>query len=105
MTLKEKAKNFTFGFDIFENFQGMCFILSDHGLIFDSNKSASDYLRKSKEELSESNFFEIFESPLKEKLIGSFEKCLENNETSNIPAQMTVGGIKLSLNSGIHTFC
>ncbi|HKI78615.1 MAG TPA: PAS domain S-box protein [Ignavibacteriaceae bacterium] len=98
MTLKEKAKNFTFGFDIFENFQGMCFILSNQGLILDSNKSASDYLRKSKEELLDSNFFEIFESPLKEKLIGTFEKCLRNSETSNIPAQMTVGGIKLSLN-------
>lgn len=90
MTQKEKAKKFTFGFDIFENFQGMCFILSDKGSILDSNRSATQYLEKQKEALADSDFFEIFESDYREKVINTFNTSLKDGESYSIPAQIKV---------------
>lgn len=93
-----KESKFTFGFDIFENFQGMCFILSENGNILDSNKSASDNLRKSNSELSENNFFEIFESSFRQEIAQVFNNCLKENKSSSIPSKIQVSGKTLSFN-------
>ncbi len=95
---KEKTKNFTFGFDIFENFQGMCFILSENGVILDSNKSASENLRKPYEELLGSDFFRIFEESYRTKIADVFTKCLSDKKSVNVPAQINVENSYLSFN-------
>ena len=95
---KEKTKNFTFGFDIFENFQGMCFILSDKGVILDSNKSASENLKRSNDELEGTDFLEIFEKSQRTIISEVFKNCLINKKSVNVPAQIVVQGSSLSFN-------
>ena len=98
MTQKEKTKKFNFGFDIFENFQGMCFVLSVQGNVLDSNKSARQYLEKSKEELEEFDFFEMFDTTYKEKVANGIQICLENAESYSLPAQIKVNNNTYSFN-------
>ncbi len=95
---KEKIKNFTFGFDIFENFQGMCFILSDKGTILDSNKSASENLKKSYDELAGSNFQEIFEESQRIKITDVFNQCMEDKKSVSVPTQINVQNSSLTFN-------
>ncbi len=98
MKYKERTKNFTFGFDIFENFQGMCFILSENGNILDSNKSASENLKRTYEELLNSDFFEIFEESNRTKINDVFKKCLSDKKSASVPAQINVENSFLTFN-------
>jgi PAS domain S-box-containing protein len=102
---KEKIKNFTFGFDIFENFQGMCFILSDKGTILDSNTSASENLKISNNDLEGADFFEIFDPSQKTIITDVFKNCLINKKSVNVPTQITVQNSPLFFNLVFTPFC
>jgi PAS domain S-box-containing protein len=102
---KEKIKNFTFGFDIFENFQGMCFILSDKGIILDSNTSASQNLKISNNALEGKNFFEIFEPSQKTIILDVFNNCLIDKKSTNVPTRITVQNSALFFNLVFTPFC
>ena len=95
---REKTKNITFGFDIFENFQGMCFILSDKAIILDSNKSASENLKISIQDLTGTDFLEIFEKSQRERIADVFKNCMIDKKSVNVPAKVIVQNNSLSFN-------
>lgn len=102
---REKTKNFTFGFDIFENFQGMCFILSDKAIILDSNKSAAENLKRSNDELKGTGFLEIFEESQRNIIAEVFRNCLADKKSVNVPTQIVVQNSSLSFNLVFTPFC
>ena len=102
---REKIKNFTFGFDIFENFQGMCFILSDKAIILDSNKSAAENLKRSNDELEGTDFLEIFEESQRNIIAEVFRNCLTDKKSVNVPTQIIVQNSSLSFNLVFTPFC
>ena len=102
---REKTKNFTFGFDIFENFQGMCFILSDKAIILDTNKSVAENLKRSNDELEGTIFFEIFEESQRNVIAKVFKNCLIDKKSANLPTQIVVQNSPLSFNLVFTPFC
>ena len=89
---------FTFTFDLFDNFQGMCFILSGDGKILDINKSASINLKKNSEDLLGLNFFSIIDSSCSTKTEQIFKKCMAENKAMNIPCKFQAADTLLSVN-------
>ncbi|MGE5807163.1 MAG: PAS domain S-box protein [Ignavibacteria bacterium] len=89
---------FTFTFDLFDNFQGMCFILSGDGKILDINKSVSINLKKTSEDLIGLNFFSIIDSSYSTKTEQIFKKCMTENRAMTIPCKFQAADSLLSVN-------
>jgi len=88
--LKEK-EDFNFTFELFDEFYGMCFILSNKGQIIKSNKSAEKYLLKTEEELRETSFFDIFTNENKDEIKDYFNKSINEKKSKNLSTTITVG--------------
>jgi PAS domain S-box-containing protein len=89
---------FTFTFDLFDNFQGMCFILSDEGKILEINKSVSINLKKTSEDLIGLNFFSIIDSSCSTKIEQIFKKCMAENKAMTTPCKFQAADALLSVN-------
>jgi PAS domain S-box-containing protein len=61
------SNKYSFGFDLFESFNDMCFVLSSTGEVLDLNNSASYTLERNNESLLGKNFIDLIESEYKEK--------------------------------------
>ena len=88
--LKEK-EDFKFKFDLFDDFYGMCFILTNEGQIVKSNKSAEKYLLKTKDELKDTSFFDVFPDNHKEEIKNYFDKSINEKKSQNISTTITIG--------------
>jgi len=97
-------KRFTFDFELFNNFQGMCFILSESGDILKFNKSASLNLNLSSGELQNANFFKIIEPSFQEYIKEIFSKCLNSNKGTSIPCKFQSGEKILAVNLFINPY-
>lgn len=86
--LKEK-EDFKFGFELFDDFYGMCFFLSEKGLIIKSNKSTEKYLLKTEDELKNTSFFDIFSDENKEKIEKFFFKSISEKKSHNLSTTLT----------------
>ena len=83
-----KSKKFRFGFEIFENFQGMCFIVSKQGEILNSNKSAHLNLKIKEQNLNGTNFFSLIDEDFREAAFEYFEKSITEDQAFNLPSKM-----------------
>jgi PAS domain S-box-containing protein len=68
--------NYSFGFDLFEDFNEMCFILSATGEVLNLNKSAFDLLKSGNETIIGKNFLDLIESSYREKFRLIFTDCI-----------------------------
>jgi PAS domain S-box/PAS domain S-box len=68
--------NYSFGFELFESFNDMCFILSSTGEILNLNKSASNLLNSAKDSIKGKNFIDLMETSYKEKFRLVFTNCV-----------------------------
>jgi PAS domain S-box-containing protein len=75
--------NYIFGFDVFESFSDMCFILSADGEIVKLNKSASEALKSDNETLLGRNFIDLLDSSYKEKFRLIYTDCIIQNRNGN----------------------
>src|ERR1017187_5965038 len=75
--------NFSFGFDLFESFDDMCFMLSMNGEILKLNKSASNALNPGDESFIGKNFIDLMESSYKEKFRLIFTDCVVQSRSGN----------------------
>lgn len=89
---------FTFNFELFDNFQGMCFILSADGNIIEVNRSVLINLNKKNEELIGKNFFDILEHTFRTKTIQIFRNCMEENKDQTLPCKLQTDEKVLSVN-------
>lgn len=96
ITLKEE--DFKFGFELFDDFYGMCFILSDEGLIMKSNKSAERYLLKTEKELKNTSFFEIFSDDNREEIEKYFTKSINEKKSQNLSTTLTINDKTFNFN-------
>ncbi len=85
-----EEKDFKFGFELFDDFYGMCFILSDEGQIIKSNKSAEKYLLKSEDGIINTSFFDIFEEYKKDEIKDCFLKCIQEHKSYDISTTISV---------------
>ena len=79
-----------FGFELFDSFYGMCFILDTEGNIVRSNKSAENYLQKKAEELNQICFFDIFSENDKQEIKNCFIKSLNENKSNNLSTYLKI---------------
>ncbi len=92
------SSKFTFNFELFDNFQGMCFILSAEGKILELNKSVSLNLNKKTEDLIGSSFFNIIEPSFSSRTAQIFKKCMSENIDKTVPCKFQVNEKILSVN-------
>jgi len=91
-------KDLKFGFELFDDFYGMCFILSNEGKIVKSNKSAEKYLHKTGEELKQIYFLDIFSENDRQEIKNYFLKCLNENKSNNLSANLKIDNKTWSFN-------
>ncbi len=72
------TKRFTFDFDFFDYFEGMCFIISKNGEILRCNQAS---IKKLKVDLEKLNFFEIVEEYEIDSLKTAVNRCITNQES------------------------
>ncbi len=88
--LKKEKEDFRLGFEIFDDFYGMCFILSNEGYIIKSNKSAEKYLLRTEDELRDTSFFDIFNEKHKEEIEKCFLKCINEKKSRDVSTTISV---------------
>jgi PAS domain S-box-containing protein len=88
-------KRFSFDFDFFNFFEGMCFIISENGKILSFNKASTNNL---KTDLKKSNFFEILE-PAEIDLVKDFViRCLKEQKSLTFPTKFTIKNLQIHVN-------
>jgi PAS domain S-box-containing protein len=92
------SRTFNFSFDFFNNFQGMCFILSPEGEILNSNTSAQLNLHRTEEELSGKLFFDLFDAEYRRNTEKAFYECMTDIKSLNIPSKILIDKRILSFN-------
>lgn len=90
-------KNLGFGFELFECFNDMCFILSHEGEILELNKAASEILESEKGEIIGKNFLDLIDKSDKEKFRLIFTDTIINSRNGNIFAKWNINKRELDL--------
>lgn len=80
-------KRFTFNFEFFDFFEGMCFIISENGKILALNKAS---IKKLKVNLNKINFFEIIENSEKALVKNAISSCLLKQKSLDLPAKFKI---------------
>jgi PAS domain S-box-containing protein len=93
--------NFNFGFELFENFQDMCFILSHEGEILETNKTVTETLEIEKDAVIGKNFIDLIDRLDKEKFRLIFTECIINSKNGNIFAKWNFYQRQFDLNISI----
>ncbi len=75
---------FKFGFDLFETFEDMCFIISATGEILTLNKAVYDTLKFSTGNLVGQNFFDVVEPTFVTKTRLVLTNCIENSVSQSL---------------------
>ena len=78
------GKKFEISFDLLENFNGMCFILSAKGEILKSNKSVDSLLNLKPGQITGKNFFNFVEPTFVNKAQDVFRKSIESMESEEL---------------------
>ena len=92
---------FNFGFDLFENFHDMCFILSHEGEILELNKTASDLSETDKNGINGKNFLDFIDISDRERFRLIFTDCLINSRTGNIFVKWNINNREFDLSISI----
>lgn len=80
-------KRFTFNFEFFDYFEGMCFIISENGKILASNKASN---KKLKVNLNKINFFEIVENSEKALFKSAISSCLQKQKSLELTTKFKI---------------
>lgn len=80
-------KRFTFNFEFFDYFEGMCFIISENGKILASNKASN---KKLKVNLNKINFFEIVENSEKALVKSAISSCLQKQKSLELTTKFKI---------------
>ncbi|MDR3609899.1 MAG: PAS domain S-box protein [Ignavibacteriaceae bacterium] len=75
---------YSFGFELFESFHDMCFILSSTGEILKINNSAHDALLSNGTIIIGTNFIDLMETTFKEKFRLIFTNCVMNSKSESV---------------------
>ncbi len=89
--------NFSFGFDLFESFDEMCFILSNEGLIIELNKTAVETLGSEKGALIGSIFIDLIEKSDREKFRLIFTDTIINSSKGSIHVKWNINERELEI--------
>lgn len=81
-------KRFTFDFEFFDYFEGMCFIISENGKIFSFNKACTKKLNVN---LNKINLFEVVEDSEIESLKKLISMCLNKQKSFEFSTQFKIG--------------
>jgi PAS domain S-box-containing protein len=81
-------KKFTFDFEFFDFFEGMCFIISENGLILSANKAST---KKLKVNLNKINFFEIVENSERDLLKDAINNCILKQKSLDHHTKFKIG--------------
>lgn len=93
--------NYSFGFELFESFDDMCFILSSDGKIVKTNESASKVLNSDNDLLYEMNFIDLMENSYKEKFRLFYTDCVIQSRSGNTYAVIQLNGQLIDVNISI----
>jgi PAS domain S-box-containing protein len=94
-------KNFRFGFELFESFHDMCFILSHDGEILELNKTATETLGSEKNAVMGSNFFDFIDKSDREKFRLIFTDTIINSRNGNIFTKWNINQREIDLDIAI----
>jgi PAS domain S-box-containing protein len=94
-------KNFRFGFELFESFHDMCFILSHDGEILELNKTATETLGSEKNAVIGSNFFDLIDKSDREKFRLIFTDTIINSRNGNIFTKWNINQREIDLDIAI----
>ena len=93
--------NYSFGFDLFESFNDMCFILSATGEVLNLNKSAADLLKPGNESIIGKNFIDLMGSSYKEKFRLIFTNCVKQIASGSIFSVIHLNNLLIDVNISI----
>ena len=93
--------NYRFGFDLFESFNDMCFILSATGEVLNLNKSASNLLKSGNKTIIGMNFIDLMESSYREKFRLIFTNCVIQNTSESIFSAIHLNNQLIDVNISI----
>jgi PAS domain S-box-containing protein len=93
--------NYIFGFDLFESFDDMCFILSADGEIVKLNMSAFKALKSDNESLIGRNFIDLLEGSYKEKFRLIYTDCVIQNRNGSTFSVIQLNDQLLDINISI----
>jgi PAS domain S-box-containing protein len=94
-------KRFRFDFEIFDFFEGMCFIISSDGKILDANKASLDKLKFAP---NMTNLFNIIEFEEREILRTAINKCINNQKPSEHTAKFNINDQLLFINLSLSPY-
>ncbi len=86
------SDNYQFNFDLFDNFQDMCFVLTYSGEILKLNKAVYDSLKVTIGTLQGQNFFDLIEPAFTGKVRLTFTSCIEDKKIQNLFTKFRIGG-------------
>ena len=89
---------FKFGFDLFEAFEDMFFVISGSGEILTLNKAVYDVLKFTAGNLVGQNFFDIVEPAFVTKTKLVFTNCIEDSRSQNLFTKFKSGPNVLDIN-------
>ena len=92
---------FSFGFELFETFHDMCFILSHEGEILELNNSASETLELEKNVAIGMNFFDFIDKSDREKFRLVFTDSIINSSKGSIFAKWNINQRETDLSISI----
>lgn len=81
-------KRFTFDFEFFDYFEGMCFIISENGKILSFNKSSAQKLQIN---LNKINFFDMIDESEKDLLKEAISRCITNQKSIDLQSKFKNG--------------
>ena len=93
--------NYNFGFDLFESFNDMCFILSAKGEILNLNKSAYDILKFVNGTIIGKNFIDLMEISYREKFRLIFTNCIIETTKGSIFSVIEINNQLIDANISI----
>jgi len=90
--------NYSIGFDLFESFEDMCFILSSTGEVLKINNKASELLKSNDNPVVGKNFIDLMESSYKEKFRLIFTNCVMQVMSTEIFSAIHLNNQLIDLN-------
>lgn len=93
--------NFSFGFELFESFNDMCFIVSHEGEILEINRTVSEALETEKDAIIGKNFIDLIDKSDREKFRLIFTESIINSKNGNIYAKWNFSQRGYDLNISI----
>jgi PAS domain S-box-containing protein len=92
---------YSFGFELFESFNDMCFIITNEGEILNINQFASELLATEKTTVIGESFYDLMQSTYREKFRLTFTTCVVESRSGSLFAIFDWNGHSIDVNISI----